>query len=1188
MSSDATKLEIVLAAKDATAQAFGTVRSGIRGVENAVFSLKGALAGLGVGYAVKDLFDAGIESQKLSVSFEAITGSAAAASKEFDFLRGVSRDMSTEFYSTADAYKDILAASKGTALEGAGTRDVFLGIAEASRVLSMSAFETQGALKAVRDMMSKGTIMAEELKGQLGDRLPGAVNIVAESFHATTEELFKMMENGELLAEDVLPRLATALHDKYGKAAREANNTALASLNRVTTGWKDFKIEVAENGFLDVAVDVLGDVTAQLEQWSSWVSAHEADVKDFFQNIGETAKIMGTSVAWGVGAAGDAIRNFAYSARGAGLASAGVISWSDYILSGPEELRKIVNDFDLDPLISKLESQKGELSLAISGLEAQVAKGNRGKGLLNFFEPDYMPGIEKKLDDKQKELASIEKKLAVLRKGAAVIVENANNLWVDPVGQLDTNPKQKPFDWASAFELTPAENTALLGLDQINDNRQAAEEAAKKYEEFIIDARLNAMEQGTDEYNALFVARELAKWQDVKGITQEQLNVIQGMTMNGLIDGMEVPAAKTDNLFKGVTEIFTQAVQSEIGGVFSDAIRDDLNTAEDYVSSFASAGANIVGSAFSQAILQSIQGQAVAAGTWGGLGAAAVGLYAVNSVLNSRSEARAEEARRAQLREQLEDELGDSIAQLELDDVGYSIYQLNDRISELTASAMDAGYPMAEIIRLRQLETEEIIKQSRERYDTLSGSMLDWVDDIRTQNYGVGDWMARYNQMAVDLSALDQGSKTYQDDSIEILTDQFDILKKIYDIDSAQLSALTSTSDSLISQVWDLQHSDAMPVSVADYQSQYADLLAGAWAWDTNNDGIWNSGEESIDTDSIKLFQDFVGEYADVMGGLGYDYNDLITTAATDLSALNSAVVSESEMLVQALNLNADMVGLNVDALGLNTNAIIASLNDLIETTENIAENESYTAWRESSVPEYSAVNSGNYTLEHSWPGAQYEPDDMIFRSTLEASGLYGQIIGIADASQSIVAWADNLPDGLSDEMDAWKEEMSNYDPVTGWASFDADSSGWVSYAEYNEGISRLITQYNELVSHIGDIESWPNTISMPEFAMGGLATTKSIFGEAGPEWAVPASGSSYNENFLKSVGMDRVIASTAIDYDKLGQAVAKYLIPALTASGNRPVSVNITDETLARSIQRQLNSNGDFVRSVRSAVFNN
>ena len=87
-----------------------------------------------------------------------------------------------------------------------------------------------GAFIALGQMISKGKVQAEELRGQLGERLPGAFQLAAKAMGMTTAALDKFMADGKLTAEELLPKLAKVLKDEYGAAAEEAAKGMQGSL----------------------------------------------------------------------------------------------------------------------------------------------------------------------------------------------------------------------------------------------------------------------------------------------------------------------------------------------------------------------------------------------------------------------------------------------------------------------------------------------------------------------------------------------------------------------------------------------------------------------------------------------------------------------------------------------------------------------------------------------------------------------------------------------------------------------------------------------------------------------------------------------------------------------------------------------------------------------------------------------
>lgn len=80
----------------------------------------------------------------------------------------------------------------------------------------------------------------EELKGQLSESLPSAVGIAAKAMGVTTQELFKMMEKGELVASDFLPKFTKTLREtvREGDALGEGLKTSRVAMARFGTSFK--------------------------------------------------------------------------------------------------------------------------------------------------------------------------------------------------------------------------------------------------------------------------------------------------------------------------------------------------------------------------------------------------------------------------------------------------------------------------------------------------------------------------------------------------------------------------------------------------------------------------------------------------------------------------------------------------------------------------------------------------------------------------------------------------------------------------------------------------------------------------------------------------------------------------------------------------------------------------------------
>ncbi|BEU96569.1 tape measure protein [Acidovorax sp. DW039] len=204
--------------------------------------LLGQMAGaLGAAFTFRELVTAAAQMEQLQSGLTAVTGDAAKAAKELEFVRTVAVRIGADVTEVGKAFLSLAASTKGTAVEGEPTRQVFEAVATAMGKAGKSSAETTNALQALSQMASKGVVQAEELRGQLGEALPGALNAAAKGMGITTAELMKLVEEGKIAASDLFPALTKGLKEIYGSAP-EAQ-----TLSQEFTNVKNTFTEMADN-----------------------------------------------------------------------------------------------------------------------------------------------------------------------------------------------------------------------------------------------------------------------------------------------------------------------------------------------------------------------------------------------------------------------------------------------------------------------------------------------------------------------------------------------------------------------------------------------------------------------------------------------------------------------------------------------------------------------------------------------------------------------------------------------------------------------------------------------------------------------------------------------------------------------------------------------------------------------------
>jgi tape measure domain-containing protein len=223
-----------------------TARKMKRNLTDSFGAIRNAALAVFGGQAIRSIVNAGNSMESFERTLTVATGSANKAAQEMDFLREIADELGINLEQTASAYTKFSAAAKGSVLQGQSARDIFTSVSKAARVLNLSASDTGGVFKALEQIMSKGKVQAEELRGQLGERLPGAFNLAAKAMGVTTAELDKLLKDGKVAAEDLLPGLAKELDRVYGSAVASASSSAAANIERFNNALFESKVAVSE------------------------------------------------------------------------------------------------------------------------------------------------------------------------------------------------------------------------------------------------------------------------------------------------------------------------------------------------------------------------------------------------------------------------------------------------------------------------------------------------------------------------------------------------------------------------------------------------------------------------------------------------------------------------------------------------------------------------------------------------------------------------------------------------------------------------------------------------------------------------------------------------------------------------------------------------------------------------------
>jgi len=195
---------------------------------------------------IKNVVSLTAKFESLDLTLKMVSKSMGESTVITGFLEDISSRYGLEIVSLTERFLNFKAAADQSNYTLADTMQIYDSITKAGSVMGKSQYEIEGSLLAIEQMMSKGKITTEELRRQLGERLPGAMGIMAKAADVSLIQLDKMLKSGELLSAEMLPKFVKTMEEAYGIENVNNIDTLTAAQNRLSNSWKLFVKGVSE------------------------------------------------------------------------------------------------------------------------------------------------------------------------------------------------------------------------------------------------------------------------------------------------------------------------------------------------------------------------------------------------------------------------------------------------------------------------------------------------------------------------------------------------------------------------------------------------------------------------------------------------------------------------------------------------------------------------------------------------------------------------------------------------------------------------------------------------------------------------------------------------------------------------------------------------------------------------------
>jgi len=248
----------------------------------------GAFAALGVAGFGMDVVNTTAKMEGMRNAINFASGGAQEGAKSMAFLRAEANRLGLEQESAEEGFKTFAGVLRGTGITADNARKYFSGVSEGVAAMNLSGEDEKGVFLALGQIMSKGKVQAEELRGQIGERIPGAFDIAAKAMGVTTGQLDKMMKDGKLMAKDFLPKFASEMHRTFGPGTQAASQSMQAGINRLKNEFYNLKTELGTELRPQIMglIDGFSKMFGLIKKGVTWIKDHETGIKSLAVGFG--------------------------------------------------------------------------------------------------------------------------------------------------------------------------------------------------------------------------------------------------------------------------------------------------------------------------------------------------------------------------------------------------------------------------------------------------------------------------------------------------------------------------------------------------------------------------------------------------------------------------------------------------------------------------------------------------------------------------------------------------------------------------------------------------------------------------------------------------------------------------------------------------------------------------------------
>ena len=218
-----------------------SAKASLRGIQFQALAMAGALgAGVtSISSFISSLVNTAREAGRARVVLRNISTDTREYARSLKFLTELTDKYGTDLIGTTEAFAKFKAAATPAGIAMAEQERIFSNISKAMASFGISGGEAALTMMAITQMMSKGKISSEELRRQLGERMPVAMQAMANAAGVSMSQLDKLLKEGKLRSAEIIGKFSDELAKLSGDTSTNNLESSLGRLKNSFTSLAD-------------------------------------------------------------------------------------------------------------------------------------------------------------------------------------------------------------------------------------------------------------------------------------------------------------------------------------------------------------------------------------------------------------------------------------------------------------------------------------------------------------------------------------------------------------------------------------------------------------------------------------------------------------------------------------------------------------------------------------------------------------------------------------------------------------------------------------------------------------------------------------------------------------------------------------------------------------------------------------